>query len=492
MSNKKVVLNACVYVANNIFVKAFQFFLVPIYTAFLSPEEYGANNVITSFISILAVLMTLSISSATSRLYAENREDAGKVQRLFGSLYLFTALFGTFILALLLCFNGCLSAWLLLDIDFFPVVFLAILNLLLTSIATQYTGMLQAMQEAKECAVINIVSFSLNLSLNYLFVAVLDLKLAGIYYSGILVNSLQVLFSLFRMHKRELVRWTLDRAFLRDALKYSIPLIPHSLSGSISQFVGRLILGNSFSLATVGIFSLASQFGRVIDTVQSSVHSAYLPWFFEVRGKRSADAPQAVKSLLPVLLDIYGIFFLAFALFSQELILIMADNSYASAWIMIPLFVCIFAIKTPYYFYSAFLFYDKAKTRFIFVATILGNLANVFVASFLIPHWGAYGSLAADLISTVILLVIIVGMCRGENLPYFRFSLFLKNNLWLFLFMGCGLAPGLLLWRTQLSILNIAYKMLLWGIFVAVFLYKHRGAISVFIQKMKSRKGVAA
>lgn len=488
MKNKKMILNAFVYVANNIFIKAFQFFLVPVYTAHLTYEEYGANNVITSFVSIFTILATLSVSSAISRLYAEHREDNDKVRRLFGTTYLFTALFGAAVIGILLLGKDIIHTYLLPDIDFFPVVALAIVNMWLTAIATQYTSMLQAMQEARECALLNVISFTLNLSLNILFVAVLDLKLSGIYYSGILVNSCLILFSLWRIHRRKLIKWAFDLPLLRDALKYSVPLIPHSLSGSISQYLAKLMLGNSFSLATVGIFSLASQFGRIIDTVQGSVHSSYLPWFFEVRSNRSTDAPKAVSSLLPVLLDLYGIFFLAFALFSQELVIVMADNSYASAWTLIPLFVCVYAIKTPYYFYSAFLFYDKAKTRFIFIATLTGNLANVCAAALLIPRLGAYGSLTADLISTVILLAIIIFMCRKEHAAYFRFSLFLKNNLKLFAFMAAGLLPGLLLMGNQMHIANTAFKVLVWGIFVAIFLKKHKRAVSSFIDKTMHRK----
>lgn len=491
MGNKKVVLNAFVYVANNIFVKAFQFFLVPIYTAYLSPAEYGANNVITSLVSILGVIMTLSISSAISRLYAENRDDRERIKKLFGSVYLFVVLFGALIVGIIFLLRQPLSAWLLPEIDFFPVVALAIINLWITSVATQYTSMLQAMQEAKESALLNIIFFSLNLALNFLFVAALNFKLAGIFLSGIISNGLLALVSLLRMLRRNLIACTLDRGFLKDALKYSIPLIPHSLSGSISQFIARLILGNSFSLASVGLFSLAGQFGHIIDTVQSSVHSAYLPWFFELRSKNDGDAPKATAALIPVLLDLYSLFFLGFALFSQELIFIMADNSYSAAWIMIPLFVCIYAIKTPYYFYSAFLFYDKAKTRFIFIATILANLANIFIASLVIPLWGAYGSLFADLFSTVILLVIIIQMCRGENVPYFRFSLFFKNNGKLFVFMAIGLFPGLLMHGSGFHILNTLYKVLVWSAFTFFVYRKNKAEVQAFIAKVAHKKEVA-
>jgi O-antigen/teichoic acid export membrane protein len=67
MKQKNPILNAILYIINSILVKAFQFFLVPVYTAYLTTEQYGVSNLITSFTLIGGVLITLSIGTATSR-----------------------------------------------------------------------------------------------------------------------------------------------------------------------------------------------------------------------------------------------------------------------------------------------------------------------------------------------------------------------------------------------------------------------------------------
>lgn len=488
MKNKKVLINAMVYVANNIFVKAFQFFLVPVYTAVLSTEEYGISGVLSSFTSVVGILMTLSIGSANLRMYTDYKNEPEKARRFFGSIYLFCVLFGTISVSLLFLFRDLLTHWFLGDIDFFPLAALALASLWLGNFSGQYSSMLNAMQEAKESAAINVVAFLANILLNILFVVVMDLKLNGIYYSSLIVGVCRCFYGLYRIHRRKLVTWCIDWGMIKQSLKYSIPLIPHSLSSTISQYLSKLIIGNTHSLATVGIYSLAGQFGHIIDTVQSAVHSAYLPWFFELRKENSPESVKKVRQLLPVLLDIYSTFFLGIALFSFEAVYIMADEAYHGAWTLVAIFVCIYAIKTPYYFYSAFLFYAKEKTRFIFLASISSNMANIIASSLLIPIWGMYGSVVGDLVGVVVLMVIILFMVHGENSEYFRMSLFLKNNAKLFAFMIIGLSPSFLFFDNELSLVNISYKVVVWGTFAAIFLLKHKGDLLEVVNNIKNHR----
>ena len=321
---KKLIVNASIYVANSVFIKAFQFFLVPIYTSQFSTEEYGANNVIGNFVLIMGVVTTLSIGQANARFYAEYKDDAEKVRSYFGSIYSFVALHGLIGVVVLFLAKNLLIRFFFQDIPFFPVVAMALINLWLNNLAVQYTSMLEAKQEAKESAIINFTGFSFTLFFNIVFVAVLKIGLVGVFISSIIVNSGKILFSLYRINKKKLFLWKIDYRNIKDALKYSVPLIPHSLSASIAQFLSRIFISNSLSLASVGVYSLAAQFGGLIDTAQSSVHSAYLPWFFEARECGDIEAKERVKSVIPALIGIYDIVFLGIAFFSKEVIILVS------------------------------------------------------------------------------------------------------------------------------------------------------------------------
>lgn len=487
MNNKKLVTNSILYVINNILTKAFQFFLVPIYTAYLTTAEYGTSNLISNFIAIGSVLISLSIGSATAKFFSELQNDEEKSRRLFGSLYLFVVFCGLISCAVVYCFGNVISEHVFGGVPFYPTIAAVIVSLWVQGIADQYKGMLQARQEAKIYTFVSLLGFCLQLGLNIVLIIYFGMGVFGIVLSTIIANIVIIAVSLVDIFRRRLIAWTVDFSIVKDALKYSVPLVPHNLSSTIAQFLSRVFIGKSHSLSAIGIYGLAGQFGHIVDTVQNSVQAAYLPWFFEQMNVSKENAIKRVKEAIPMLLNVYNVFFLGVMLFSQEAIKLVASESYFEAWKLIPLFVVEYAIKTPYYFYVSFLFHDRERAKFIFVASFSGNMVNIILAAILVPVMGMYGALAADAVAICLQLSIVIWLCKGENKPYFRYPIFLKSVIPLVILGGIGLVPSYMMPNNGYSYWLILYKAVIWLCFTAFILKKYAPEVQAMIKNMKER-----
>ena len=67
--------------------KVFSFFLVPIYTSYLTTEEYGISDLIINTASLIIPFVALSTPSAVMRFTIENKEDKRPYQislRIYG------------------------------------------------------------------------------------------------------------------------------------------------------------------------------------------------------------------------------------------------------------------------------------------------------------------------------------------------------------------------------------------------------------------------
>jgi O-antigen/teichoic acid export membrane protein len=83
MSEKKTVLaNSFYYTFSSLLIKAFGFFLLPLYTAYLSPNDYGITNLIHSFLSVSTFLVSFSLYSAIPRFYVEYKDQRDKLKLL--------------------------------------------------------------------------------------------------------------------------------------------------------------------------------------------------------------------------------------------------------------------------------------------------------------------------------------------------------------------------------------------------------------------------
>lgn len=55
----------------------------------------------------------------------------------------------------------------------------------------------------------------------------------------------------------------IDKGILKELLKYSLPLVPHTVAYNIQTYATKVIINGKLSLALLGIYSLASQFGSI-------------------------------------------------------------------------------------------------------------------------------------------------------------------------------------------------------------------------------------
>jgi len=74
------------YFSGTILVHMLGIVTLPVFTAYLTPDEYGIVNVFTTYISVVAVLLSLSLHSSIARYYFE--EDKVDFKEFLGSIFI--------------------------------------------------------------------------------------------------------------------------------------------------------------------------------------------------------------------------------------------------------------------------------------------------------------------------------------------------------------------------------------------------------------------
>jgi O-antigen/teichoic acid export membrane protein len=488
MTNKKVLKNSLIYTFNNLLLKAFNFLLLPLYTAFLTTSDYGTINLLSSFSAMANYIVAFSLYSAVIRFYADYKEDLEKTKAFFGTVISFVFLSGCVFFGLSVLLKNLLQAYLFTGISYCPSVLMALVALVFTSLYTVYQNILKGMQKAKKSALVSIAYFFLQVILNIVFVAIYKLGADGVLLSLVISSVLASIWMLHDLKQCDLVRFGIDTTILKEALRYSIPIIPHNLSTQIAQFVSKVFINGTSSLAYVGLFSLASRFGSLADMIQSSVNAAFQPWFYEQMNRRGVDRQQ-ISKLSDILIWCYSFVFLGLGLFSQELVTLMASPQYGEAWKLIPLMVAVYALKTPYYFYINILFYYKKASKYIFTATVSSSLLNVVLSYFLIKSFGMYGSVAADAISMIARVGIVVLLSKRFGNVGFRFWHFFLMTLLTVVFLAIGLFFSYTRFPATLAVGNFLYKCAVLALFLLVLYLANRGSIKQSLFVLRNRKG---
>lgn len=460
-TKKKVIENSFFYVFSSLLMKAIGFFLLPVYTLFLVPEDYGTINLINAFIEVAIFIVSFSLFSAAIRFYTDYKNDREKLKRFYGTISIFIFFSGITIVTLGLIFKNLLISIFFKNIPFYPIVQIGLLTLIFFTLHALHQYILQGMQQGKKLTIINLSVFGFQISFNLYFIIVLKMGALGILISTFIINVGYFIYMIFDLKKNDLITFCVDKKLLYEALKYSIPIMPHDLSTHVASFASRVFINKSGTIALVGLYSVASQIGSIIDSIQTSVNQAFAPWFYDSMHNGSDEQNREIVNLSKFMLFVYSLIYMSIGLFSQEVIFLMTTEKYVRAWAVIPIFVAAYSIKSIYYFYVNILLYYKEASKKIFLSTVTSSLADVILASLLVPVWGMYGAAAAFLLAKIIVVVIVVIISKRYNSVGYKIGEMLKIIIPSLLFLSIGLFFSYTKYMTVLSWHNLLFKVII-------------------------------
>lgn len=478
----KVLENSFLYTFSSILVKAMGLFLLPIYTRFLTPEDYGITNLVNSFIDVATFIVAFSLYSAVVRFYADYNEDKEKLKRFYGTVITFVMISGTIMVTLGLIFRRGLILCFFKGISFYPVVFIALFTLMFFSLHMVHQNILQGMQMGKKLTLVNLIVFFLQVSLNLILIGVLKLGAVGILLSTLIINLGYCFFIIIDLKRNNLIKFCIDIDILKESLRYSIPLMPHNLSTHIASFASRVFLNTNGTLTSVGLYSVSSQFSAIIDTVQSSVNKAFAPWFYDLMNSGNNESKQEIVNFSNLLLILFSLLYLIIGLFSQEVIIMFTNKSYIMAWTAIPILTIAYSIKSIYYFYVNVLFYYKEASRKLFIATITGSFSDIILAYLMVPKYGMYGAAFSFLIAKIIVVAIVVVISKSHDDIGYRVTEMLKMIIPSLLFLGIGLYFSYTKYITEFNLGNLAYKLMVLVSYLIFICMTNRKMIIKFLQ----------
>ena len=466
----KVAINSVIYTISGLILKASNFFLLPLYTSYLSTEDYGITNLSSSFGNVMAYIIAFSLYSAVMRFYTDVKGNNSKTKELYSTVISFVALSCLIYTIVMILFHGFIGRYILRGIVFLPTMLLIFLSTSFHCFYIIYQDILKAKQESVRSAITGLVYFFLQIGLNILFVAILKKGANGMLMSVLICNVLGTLWMLIDLGRQRLIQIKINYSLLKEMLKYSIPLLPHNLSTNIAELTSRIFLNGGGSLSSVGLYGVASQFGRVADTIQVSINSAFEPWFYSQMKTGTLEAKKTIITLTNDIIWAFGFVLIGLALFSQEAVHFMTSSAYHTVWIYVPLLVVAYAIKIPYYFYVCILYYNKNSTKYIFIATLTASIINVVLSYFLIGLFDIYGSVLADIIAMIIRVGMIIYISnRTERIGYNIWSFMARIGVVLGLIL-IGLIPTYIRFSGGVSIFNFFYKLIIICIYLMLIL----------------------
>jgi O-antigen/teichoic acid export membrane protein len=434
---RKLVGASAVYGLGSVLVRGLAFLLLPVYTRYLSPAEYGVVALTVTCTVVLGMLYPLGLRGAVSRTYYEGGTVEERQERV-GTLWIAMILSAAVMALLLDRLGPSLAAAVIPEIPFHPYLRLAVWTAFLGVLGLTPLVLLQA-QERAPAFVLVTLGAALTTTAITVWLVVRGGGAAGYLQGALIGGALAAVpyLALTLKQIRPVFRWSI----LAPALAFSLPLVPHALAGWALEMSDRAILTRLVPLHDVGVYSLGYQLGAAMGLVTTAFNAAWVPFLFGTL----KDEGEAAHPKLARLVSYYAIALcftaLGWALLVEHAITLIAGPEYREGYRITPWVVGGYVCGGLYLVPTNLLFWRR-RTRVIPLVTLAAGAMNVGLNLWLVPRHGAIAAAWSTLAAYALLLVLTWwSATRVHPFPYEYRRLGLMAGLALALFLAGQFLP---------------------------------------------------
>ena len=416
MTVNKILKNSSLYTFCALLQKGTGFLLLPIYTTYLKPEDYGIMNLITSITGFLSILFLVSLHAAAARFHFKYVTSKGQAI-VWGTILLMVLFNSAFWGLICIIFHDALLVPLAEGIPFYPLLLLAILGTMLSPLYLFYQQWLQCTQDGLRYTLNLMCNFLLQVFLNLLMLMVFHQGVLGIIISLFIVSMIFFIYSMISFLPH--ITLCINKEISVAAFKYSLPLIPHSVSGYLSVMLDRILLNKLIGIQQVGLYGVANQFGNILNLFTSSINQAFTPWLYQKLEKENESSNYKSIYKFAEISNVLCCFVaLVITFFSPEFIRLMTTDEFYSSWQPIVFITFGYVLNGLYFFFSKSLFFSY--TKYVMIISLSTVLLNFVFNMILIPNYGYLGAGVAFLLSQFVSSVISL-LLSMKLVPYLRY-----------------------------------------------------------------------
>lgn len=364
--------------------------MLPIYTRYLTPEDYGVVSLMIFFISLVEISLGARLGLATVKFFHDQEQESTR-KEVVASALLITSIISLFLSLAIVVFSTPVSGLIFGESDLAIIV--SIFSVLITTQAIETTGLdlIRIRNRVWWYFWYSLAKLVVQLILNVAFVVVLELGVLGVAIASA-TSSVFFAVIMFVVTVKD-VGLCFNRVIAKAMFIFCAPLW---VSGLVSLYIGssnRYWMRIYSSLDDIGFFALAERLASVL--VMLLWQPFYQYWSVErFRIKDRPDIINIQNNTFIFAALILMVAALGLSLFADVIVWIIASENFRVASYAVPFIALAYVLNCLTSFFN-FSFEVKARTL---VITKITNIVAVLITILnfaLIPVYGFVGAAAA-------------------------------------------------------------------------------------------------
>jgi O-antigen/teichoic acid export membrane protein len=403
---KVISKHSSIYGLSNVLNRIVSFILLPVYTHYLTPADYGLMDLLYFTTAFIGMVLEMGINSAVSRFYFES-EDQKKRNIVVSSAFYGFGVGSTAIVLFFIAGSGYLTELIFEGREYTNLMIIALVGLALDIYIQAGYTYIRVRQRSLVLMTVSVVRLGMQLGLNILFIVGYGMGVLGILLGTLISNAVLVAFLVPYVLRETGLGFSWPK--LKEMIKFGLPLIPSNVMSYIVNVSDRYFVNAFSNLSRTGIYTLGYRFGILVNEfVGSPFGQIWIPRRFEYFQKEDSER---IFARIFTYFSLASFFVgLGISVLTKDVLKIISDEAYWDAHMVVPIIILSYIISNFQMHFNIGILARK-KTKYILYINIVTAAANLVLNYFLIKEYNIWGAAYATLISFVLktLLFYIIG-----------------------------------------------------------------------------------
>lgn len=390
--------NTLLVLVGNIGSKLISLVMLPLYTYWLSVEDFGLADLLSMYTTLLICVVTCCMAESLF-IFPKGQEKA-RQREFFSSALVFVG--AMLVLTALLCaglsFVSMQYEWKDSFTTNIWLIYLLLSTQVFQQLFQQFTRSVDRMKVYSIAGIVLTVATAL-----FAFLLIPAYGVKGYVYSLAAANLVAAAYAfVFSKSYSFFSVEAVKVRFMKQMLKYSVPLIPNGIMWWLVAAFNRPLMEYHNSFHEIGIFAVANK----LPAIFSSLFGVFVTsWQISVLEEFEKEGYKTFyNKIMKMVFGFLILLLVASTVFSKLFIVLFADNKYYEAWRLVPLL----ALGAFFSSCSGFIgtnFSATRESKYYFYSSFWGAVAAVTGNFLLIPLWGIWGASIAVIVSFFVMAV---------------------------------------------------------------------------------------
>ena len=398
---KKLANQTAIYGLSSVIGRLLNYLLVPLYTRYFIPAEYGVVTEIYAYVAFLVVFLTYGMETAFFR-FSKKENNINKVYSTTLISILITS--GIFI-AIVLINSYSIATWIGYSnhkeyIEWFAII------VTLDAISAISFASLRAEEKAIKFAIIRLTNIFVNIGFNIYFIVYQEYGIEYIFISNLISSTVTILFFLPKMIKSS---WIFEIKLWNKMIVYALPLLVAGFAGIINETIDRILLKHllpnpDIASSEIGLYGAFYKISIIMVLFIQTFRFAAEPFFFAQQNR--SNSKKIYADVMKYFVIITTTIFLIVVIFYDYIKYFIGKEYHDERGFLVVSILLLANLFLGIYYNLSVWYKLTDKTKYGAKISIFGALITIALNFILIPIIGFLGSAIATLICYLSITII--------------------------------------------------------------------------------------